>query len=234
MDISGDGLQIDAALAWTMDFAEAEKAGMGFRLQLDADTAATGLDELIVLGVEGSLAPGDVVGRLAELLDGHHYERGLCFVKQGTPTNNTSAAPSGYPPDDPDGAPSFAVERGPPLAAPGASGDLVARALGIDAEVFDHIEGADRDEQAGARAMSRPSGRRPGAISSSSSCSRAPLISRRSTRSAATSSIMSADGDTIRRFASAAPPTASSCRRRSRGGRIARLPARMSRPFAAR
>ncbi len=153
VDISGDGLQIDAALAWTMDFAEAEKAGMGFRLPLNADTAAAGLDELIVLGVKGSLAPDDVRARLAGLLDGHHYERGLCFVKQGTPTNNTSAAPSGYPPDDPDGALSFAVERGPALAAPGASGDLFARALGVDADVFAHIDGADRDEQAGARAM---------------------------------------------------------------------------------
>ena len=60
VDISGDGLQIDAALAWTMDFAEAEKAGMGFRLPLNADTAAAGFDELIVLGVKGSLAPDDV------------------------------------------------------------------------------------------------------------------------------------------------------------------------------
>jgi hypothetical protein len=153
LDLSGDGLHIDAALAWTMDFAEAEKVGMGFRLPLNADIAATGLDELLVLGVKGSLGPDDVRTRMTELIDGHHYERGLCFVKQGTPTNNTAAVPAGYPPDDRDGALSFAVERGPLLATAGASGDRLARALGVAATVFDHVDGTDRDEQAPARAM---------------------------------------------------------------------------------
>ena len=74
-------------------------------------------------------------------------------MRQGTPTNNTAAAPAGFPPDDPDGAQSFAVERGAPLARAGASGDLLARALGMAPSVFDHVEGADRDEQAGARGM---------------------------------------------------------------------------------
>ena len=45
------------------------------------------------------------------------------------------------------------VERGPSLAAAGASGDRLARALGIDVEVLDHVDGADRDEQRGAQAM---------------------------------------------------------------------------------
>lgn len=153
VDLSGDGLAINASVAWTMDFARAEAAGMALRMPLGAGDVRAGFDELVVLGVKSTLAPDGVADRLTGLLDAHHYGRGLGFLRQGTPTNNTRAAPSGFPPADPEGRASFATELSEPLAQPGASGDLVARALGIASGVFDHVAGADRDEQAGARAM---------------------------------------------------------------------------------
>ena len=153
IDISGDGLTLDPALVWTIDFARAESVGMGIRMPLNQDLAASGLDQLLVIGVKSSLGPEESAERFAELLDAHHYSRGLAFVPQGTPTNNTRAAAAGFPPRDADGTKSFATELGLPLATPESDGARVARALGVPAAVFDHIEGADRDEQTAAGAM---------------------------------------------------------------------------------
>jgi hypothetical protein len=153
IDISGDGLTLDPALVWTVDFARAEAAGMAIRMPLTQDLAATGLDQLFVVGVKSSLGPEESAERFAELLDAHHYSRGLAFVPQGTPTNNTRAAAAGFPPRDADGTKSFATELGLPLAMPESDGARVAQAFGVPAAVFDHIEGANRDEQSAAGAM---------------------------------------------------------------------------------
>jgi hypothetical protein len=154
VDISGDGLTLDQALIWTVDFAAAEAAGMALRMPISADDARAGFDQLYVLGVKSSLLPDAASARLAELLDAHHYSRGLAFVPQGTPTNNTQAAPSAFPPPDPGNAASFATELGVPLAGPGTNGARVASALGVPTGVFDHIGGAGDDDQGRARAMS--------------------------------------------------------------------------------
>ncbi len=153
VDISGDGLTLDPALVWTIDFAAAEAAGMAMRMPLSADDARAGFDQVYVLGVKSSLLPDAASARLAELLDAHHYSRGLAFVPQGTPTNNTQAAPSAFPPPDPGNAASFATELGAPLAGPGTNGARVAAALGVPPAVFDHIGGAGNDDQGRARAM---------------------------------------------------------------------------------
>ena len=154
VDISGDGLTLEPALIWTVDFAAAEAAGMALRMPLSADDARAGFDQLYVLGVKSSLLPDAASARLAELLDAHHYSRGLAFVLQGTPTNNTQAAPSAFPPPDPGNAASFATELGAPLTGPGTNGARVAAALGVPTAVFDHIGGAGDDDQERARAMS--------------------------------------------------------------------------------
>ena len=74
-------------------------------------------------------------GAARALLDAQHYTRGLAFLRPGTPTNNTPEAPAAFPPPDPGGSASFAVERAAPLVGaacpPGASGLLVAQALGL-------------------------------------------------------------------------------------------------------
>jgi hypothetical protein len=164
VDLS-DGMTVDREMLWTIDYDEAEKAGMAVTISLKDDDARLGFERVIAVGVKSSLAskdpkapqtggaPAEGASRLAELLDAHHYGRGLAIVAQGTPTNNTAAGGSGYPPPDPDGTVSFAVERGAPLAADGTDGAALAAALGLPASTFDHIEGADRHEGDHARAM---------------------------------------------------------------------------------
>jgi hypothetical protein len=153
VDISGDGLEVDRDMLWTVDFAEAERAGMAVRVPLSAADAGAGFDRVYVFGVRGSLAPEDAAGEVEALIDCHHYGRGFAFVQQGTPTNNLSGAPAGYPVPDSDGSGSFRIERGAPQAKPGSDAALLAGALGIAPGVFEHVEGAERIEQKRAAAM---------------------------------------------------------------------------------
>ncbi|MEH2501550.1 hypothetical protein V1290_000361 [Bradyrhizobium sp. AZCC 1578] len=153
-DISGDGLMLDNALLWTVQFDRAEAIGMGIVLSIDGTDLAQGFDRVLVYGVKASLAPAEGGARLQGLLGGHHYSRGLALVQQGTPTNNTGAAASGFPAPDPNAAVSFAVERGDTAAIAGSDGEAFARAVGVPA-VADHIAGAGRIEQKAARAMNQ-------------------------------------------------------------------------------
>jgi hypothetical protein len=153
VEIANDGLRLDADVAWTVDFDRAVQVGMGLTMPLDAALASSGIDRLIVTGVKASLPPDQTADRLVELLDAHHYGRGLAFLRQGTPTNNTTDAPSAFPPVDSDGALSFAVERGGVLTAPESNGTLFARAIGVPEAVVAHVEGSDLHEQPNARAM---------------------------------------------------------------------------------
>ena len=153
LDISGDGLVVDEAVRWTIDFNRAVEVGMGLTMTLSVADVQSGFDELIVVGVKGSLPPEQSAAELAQLFEEHHYGRGLAFVRQGTPTNNTERAPSGYPPDDPDGARSFAIERDDTRTVTGRDGERFATAFGIPAVAMKHVDRSDADEQAGARAM---------------------------------------------------------------------------------
>ena len=153
LDVSGDGLVIDDDVRWTIDFPRAVEVGMALQMPLSSTDVQTGFDELIVVGVKGSLPPQQTAAELTRLFEEHHYGRGLAFVRQGTPTNNTQAAPSGYPPADPAGARSFAVERNETRVVIGRDGERFANAFGIPSATLKHIERSDADEQAGARAM---------------------------------------------------------------------------------
>lgn len=150
--LSGD-LALDEDLLWTIDYGAALDAGMAVDLApLGPDDLSNGFDRVLALGLI-SAAPDATTKRLEALLDTHHYTRGLSFVRQGTPTNNTSAAPAGFPPSDPGGARSLAVERGKPSLSPGCDGLRFAGALGLRPEVIEHITDAERDELGPSRAM---------------------------------------------------------------------------------
>lgn len=149
-----DGIQIDRDFLWAFDFERAEEVGMALRLPLVADDLRRGFDRLIVLGVKTSLASEEGSEKLATLIDNHHYGRGFALVRQGTPTNNTGIAPSGYPP--PTNADySFDIERAASQVAEGTDAALLAAALGVPATVLAHVEGVGRTEQRSARAMNQ-------------------------------------------------------------------------------
>lgn len=152
-DISGDGLEVDDAVRWTIDFPRALDVGMGLTMPLALIDEQRGFDELLVLGVKGSLSPQETATELSGLFDAHHFGRGLAFLRQGTPTNNTQQAPSGYPPTDAHGAHSRSVELDEARSVVGKDGARLARAFGMPQSVLTAVDRSDEDEQAGARAM---------------------------------------------------------------------------------
>lgn len=153
VDISGDGLLVDRDVLWTVNFAEAERVGMALRIPISAADVAAGFERVYAIGVRGSLTPEAGATETEALIDAHHYGRGLAFVPEGTPSNNLSGKPSGYPPPDPEGEHSFHTERGAPRATAGTDAARLASALGISASVFEHIASADRIEHQHAAAM---------------------------------------------------------------------------------
>jgi hypothetical protein len=151
-----DDVGIDGGMKWMVDFDAAEKAGMGIRAGLSKADAAAGLDFLLVLGIRD--APGgttDWAPRLAELFDAHHYTDGLGFVLQGTPSNNTPDAPSGFSTKDPGHAESYQAERSAPIVQPGdgSNAEVLTTALGLAGAgpVFANVPNATAKEQADAR-----------------------------------------------------------------------------------
>jgi hypothetical protein len=137
---SSDDLAVDPGIRWMTDFDTAVTAGMGLRLFVDggaAGTAAPGattgrptFSRLLVAGVRGP----DASRMLADLLQAHHYTSGLELASYGTPTNNTSDAPSGFSSTDPGYANSYAAE----VLAPNATHDAgrLAAAMGVAAATF--------------------------------------------------------------------------------------------------
>jgi hypothetical protein len=168
IDVSGDGLRLDVEMLWLVDFRRAERAGMAVRIGLSAADVSDGFDELIAVGVKASVSPEEAADQFARLLEGHHYGLGLAFVPQGTPTNNTSERPSGFPPSDLGGRSSFALERSGLQLSPDNDGPRLAAALGLTGgaraeegegkppwsqDELPHLAGADGWDQRRARAM---------------------------------------------------------------------------------
>ena len=121
-----------------VDFERAVRDGMALRV--DLPPAARGrLDLLVVVGVRtegGKLTSATSAERIERLLTAHRYTRGLGFVPQETPTNNTRARPAGYRPDAAD----YDVELGEPLFEPGdeSNGAHASEALGVAPAALDH------------------------------------------------------------------------------------------------
>ncbi|HXU79811.1 MAG TPA: hypothetical protein VN914_00320, partial [Polyangia bacterium] len=145
---------VEKELLWMTDFSAAEKAGMGLRVPLTGELTK-GFDRIVVVGTKTSCDRKRGAEVFAKLLEAHHYTDGLAVLAQGTPTNNTDDVGSGFATKDQGQARSFAAERGPALftSGDGSDGDLLAKALGVPADVFTHVEGAQASDQRDARAM---------------------------------------------------------------------------------
>ena len=79
------------------DFERAVDDGLGFKVDLTPAQARTGFDRLLVLGVRLSADEQQGAAALETLLAHHQYGRsGFSLVPQGTPTNNTEGAGSGF------------------------------------------------------------------------------------------------------------------------------------------
>lgn len=155
---TADELAIDEGMKWMVDFDAAEQKGMGIRARMNQQDAAAGLDFLLVLGVKDSPGePTDWTPHLAELFNAHHYTDGLSFVRQGTPSNNTADAPSGFSSTDPGHEASYLAERASPVFQPGdrSNADVLTTALGMAnaGQVLANLPNAIAKEQLDAQQM---------------------------------------------------------------------------------
>jgi len=152
-------LLIDDGIKWMTDYAEAERVGMALRLRLNRDQAQ-GFDFLLVFGTKAAVNMPDRTPDLAALLDAHHFTNGLSFVLQGTPSNNTADAPSGFDTSDHDAEASYREERADPAFKPGdrSNADVMSAALGLrdkQASTLAHLRHANAREPLDARHMNR-------------------------------------------------------------------------------
>jgi hypothetical protein len=159
-DTPDDQLAIDDGMKWMVDFAEAEKKGMGIRVRLNADQTTRGFDILLVLGTRVAPNQIDNTQELAQLFDAHHYTSGLSFVLQGTPSNNTADAPSGFSSIDLGEEGSYLAEHGGGAFTPGdgSNADWLTRAFGFqngNSGTFANLTNAKATEQLDAMHMNR-------------------------------------------------------------------------------
>jgi hypothetical protein len=161
-EVVDSGLVIDDGLAWMVDYDRAVEAGMAITVPLTgaAAPAAERVDTLLVVGVDHELDPDTAQAELARLLDVHTRTTGLAFVAQGTPTNNTDTATSGWsgeepgPEDTAASAARVARELSKPVPVSDGNADRLAAALGIaDASSLRRVELGDDTEYRRSRAM---------------------------------------------------------------------------------
>lgn len=150
--LHADSLKDDPEIGWLVDFAKAEEIGMGLRIPY-AVAPGHKLDRLVVVGVNATLTGDEGQKRLNDLLRAHHHTQGLAFIAQGTPSNNTDDAPSGYSTWDPGFEGSYRVERRPAALTEQSNGAVTARALGINESAFHHVREAAALEQFHAQRM---------------------------------------------------------------------------------
>lgn len=148
-----DASGIDEDMKWMVDFAAAEAKGMAIRAKLPQTDAAAGLDFVLVIGVKDS--PGKSAQLLTDLFNAHRYTDGLGFIRQGTPSNNTQDAPSGFRSSDPGHEAGHLAELHETTAKQsGTNGALLAQALGLTTDpLFAHLPNAALTEQLDARHM---------------------------------------------------------------------------------
>jgi hypothetical protein len=134
---------------WLFDYRAAVKMGMAVTLRFE-DEPVDRVERLIVFGVHETLEPRAAARRLTKLFKSHGDSAGIAFVPQGTPTNNTDTRRTPWTERPGAGA----SGETPAATLPTRSNaETLARALGLDTEVFADLPHAADAEAEDARAM---------------------------------------------------------------------------------
>lgn len=143
-------LKNDPDIGWLVNFSKAKEKGMG----LSIPNPPKNIKRLVVLGVNTALSGEKGRQKLEKLIQAHHHTQGISFLRQGTPSNNTDDAPSGYNTLDPGFENSFRVERkATTTLIKDSNREVSAKALGVDDKIFTHVREANTVEQLDAQTM---------------------------------------------------------------------------------
>jgi hypothetical protein len=150
-------LPISDDVRWMVDFEEALRAGMALRIYLGLQP--NDLDALVVFGLRDGL-PKDVLSEIEAHFRRLRFGRGLEFLRNGVPTNNTEAVRSDWMPDPPGDASRETMlrELGPqPIPVPDEleNAYVWARGLSVALNTFVRVAGARDRGQFAAKAMNK-------------------------------------------------------------------------------
>jgi hypothetical protein len=145
-------LTVPTDLRWLVDFDRAVQVGMGVRIPL-TDQIRGGLDRLVVLGLREQATPTQSAAALTELIKRQlRSPDGFSLLPQGTPTNNSEAAPAGQ-----DAETEASTVVGANLTAASTwteqtDGQQLVDLLGLDPAVLAGMPNAGSTDQRDARA----------------------------------------------------------------------------------
>lgn len=149
-------------MRWMFDFDEAVANGMGLRIDLSPEQAASGFDRVFVLGLKLGADKDKGQALLEELFAQHQSSRkGFSILQQGTPTNNTEEEVSGYSwREDPDKSFDIYFDKSAKKSDPTdwfgkTDGRWLAELLGINPAKLDTVENFYRTDIAEGKAMQR-------------------------------------------------------------------------------
>jgi len=147
---------------WLVDFDTAVEKGMGFKIPLDNESAISGFDQLLVLGIKLSADENDSQQIFEDLLQNHRYSiEGLSLIQQGTPTNNTDEEDTGYSKKQTIEDISKFIEQDQVLFNPTADlreatdGQRLADYLGVEYEIFQTVQNSQLRDHTEAIAMNK-------------------------------------------------------------------------------
>jgi hypothetical protein len=137
----------DDEMRWMLDFETALAKGMALQIDISQQERQQGFDRLLVVGRSASGDPTVDSVVLARQIEALHYTAGFAFVPQGAPTNNTPDASSAFDRKDAGYERSFVIERQDTLVPPDeCDAREAASALGIDVQLFSHVDSAGRTD----------------------------------------------------------------------------------------
>jgi hypothetical protein len=141
-----DEIIFQEEIAWLQNFDKAVAKGLGMKVKLTPKMFMPdgSIERITVLGIMYSADPQSGKKILEDLMDNHHYSsKGLSFLPQGTPTNNTEGEASAYSRYEDHLPKGYYEEKSTPVN-PNSDLDLFAQAFGINRNVLEDLGHADQ------------------------------------------------------------------------------------------
>ncbi|WP_456866188.1 hypothetical protein [Galbibacter sp. BG1] len=152
-------LIVNKDIQWMVNFDQAVKKGMGFKINLTDRQMERGFDRIVVLGLKLDPDASNSTSTMETLFKNHERsKKGLAILPQGTPTNNTDNQDSGYSYFE-DADVSYDHLKKDKQFEPESDwmlkkdGQWLAEWLGLDQDTFQRTYNADLTDQTEAKAM---------------------------------------------------------------------------------
>ncbi len=152
-------LGLDSNLKWLSNFENSVNDGMGVIIPLEKNDD-NNFKKVIVLGVKSSLSSTEAKLEIENLFQNHLYlSKGMSFLPIGTPTNNTEDKPTKFKTVDYELLVSYMLQAelhdDTVFKGEHTDGKKLSKALGLDSDIFNHIEGNNNYEIDNALSMNK-------------------------------------------------------------------------------